>query len=207
MQPALGALLSDDPEAALEDLAPDDLASRCREKKAKRYMPSCEALKADLGGLCSADLTQDQKQAFDKIVSKKHGLVLLAGGPGSGKSFLTRRLIMHFAQQGRKTLITGVSGTAAKNLSSFASTVHSTFSIPSETGQTMLTLGITHPMRPVLTAAEVIFIDEVSMMSTGVFDNVIIRLQQLHQVSSREELFKKILIIWVGDDAQVGQSL
>ena len=166
-------------------------------------MPSCEELKSDIGDLCASTLTEDQQQAFDKIVNKGSGLVLLAGGPGSGKSFLTRRLIIKFAEQNRKILITGVSGTAAKNLSSFASTVHSTFSIPAALGQPMNTLAITNPMRPIISAAEAIIIDEISMMSRGLFDNVIIRLQQLHKVSTREELFKKVLIVWVGDDAQV----
>ena len=71
--PVLGALHNDDPEPAFNDLAPDEMPSQYQEKKAKRFMPSCEALKADIGDLCASTLTEDQQQAFDKIVNKGGG--------------------------------------------------------------------------------------------------------------------------------------
>ena len=166
-------------------------------------LPAYDVLAAEFGDQVAMDLGPDQVEAFEHISALRHGLVLLTGGPGTGKSFLTRKLLLHFTQQGRRALISAATGAAAVRLSLHACTVHRNFCLPVGS-RPMRGLNATHPVRAVLKEAQVIFIDEMSMMSKDNFDSVILRLQQVHNLASPDEVFEKLLIVLVGDDAQVG---
>ncbi|GAX85818.1 hypothetical protein CEUSTIGMA_g13233.t1 [Chlamydomonas eustigma] len=75
-------------------------------------------------------LFPEQQAAIDSITATQCGLLLLTGGPGSGKTHLTQRLAHAFAAGGRSVLLSATTGAAAVNLSKSASTVHENFVIP-----------------------------------------------------------------------------
>jgi hypothetical protein len=202
--PAIAAMGSPDSEAALAALGTLSLPSNADLKRVARCLPSARELIDEFNLGTVNMLLPDQQAAFDGITSMRTGLVLLAGGPGCGKSYLTQRLMVHFRQVlDLKTLATAATGAASVRLSLRCGTVHGTFAIPA--GRNLMRfLHPAHPMRTVLEQAKVIFIDEMSMMSTDVFNSALARLQQVHRVSSVEELLQKVLIVLVGDDAQVG---
>jgi energy-coupling factor transporter ATP-binding protein EcfA2 len=176
-------------------------ASNAATRLAALRLPTAEELLRECR-MSSQQLLPDQQRAFDHVAGKTCGLALLTGGPGSGKSYLTRRLALHFRAQGRKVLLSAFSGTASVRLSTRAGTVHGTFVVPA--GQRyMRALHPAHPMRAVLEQAQVFFIDEMSMMNRDVFESVLLRLQQIHRASSIDELLQRVLIVLVGDDHQV----
>lgn len=138
------------------------------------------------------------------------------------QTFLNRRIAHHFRSvRNRKVLLSATTGAAARNLSRSASTVHENFSIPVSGFIKHLTAS--NPMRTVLRESSVYVIDEMSMLTSDTFRNVLNRLIQIHDCQSLEELLQKVrknghlnkkspdqlhlrsqvLIILVGDHAQL----
>ena len=111
---------------------------------------------------------EDQMSAFNKITQMMAGLVLLTGGPGSGKSFLAKHLAHWFRLQGRQVCLTATTGAAAVRFSRHAGTNHSTFGILVY-GSYLAALHPAHPMRPVISQLQVLMIDEVSICSIDRF--------------------------------------
>lgn len=86
-------------------------------------------------------------------------------------------------------------------LSKSASTVHSTYVVPIKGVQQYV-----HPAHKnyaILKQAEVHLIDEVSMLTSEVVDSIMTTLRRIHNCSSNEELLEKIIIVFVGDHAQL----
>jgi len=98
-------------------------------------------------------------------------------------------------------LLSATTGAAARRLSRSASTVHNNFVIPSK--GFIRQLRQTNVMRDVLKQSEVFFIDEMSMMTSDLFANVLNRLMQVKGCHSIPALLDKVLIILVGDHQQV----
>ena len=108
------------------------------------------------------------------------------------QTYLTRRVAHHFrAVLNRKVLLSATTGSAAQNLSRSASTVHDNFSIP--VSGFMRHLAAHNPMRAVLSQSSVYVIDEMSMLTTQVLQNVLNRLMQIHKCSSLKQLLEKVL--------------
>lgn len=118
------------------------------------------------------------------------------------QTFLTQVLAHHFrAKLNKKVLLSATTGAAARRLSRSASTVHNNFVIP--TKGFIGTLRHDNVMRDVMKQADVFFIDEMSMMTSDLLGNVLNRLMQIKGCRSITALLEKVLIVLVGDHAQV----
>lgn len=169
-------------------------------------LPSLQELSVETdvmeGGSTTRPLLPEQQMAFDSITRAGTGLFLITGGPGSGKTFLTRRLAKHFRAKGddTKVLLAGSTGASSVRLSKHASTVHTTFAL-SKHGP--LLIGINHRCRSLLEQAKVIFIDEMSMLNTDLVGGIFFQLRKIHHCMTNTELFQKLLVVFVGDHAQL----
>jgi hypothetical protein len=194
-----------DPDVHATLNSEDSLASRKAAingaNLADMRLPSAERLIKEFN-LSAHELFVDQQVTFDKITALRSGLVLLTGGPGAGKTYLTKLLAKHFRSElDLKVLLAASTGAAAVRLSRSASTNHNTFGIPVR--GFMKHLHAAHPMRGVLNAAQVIFIDEMSMMTIDVLQNILMQLMRVRGCTSVADVLKKVLIVLVGDHAQV----
>ena len=113
-EPTFGAVvqadLADCPEEALASaLGSISLPRDIQMQKALRRLPTHDDLLKDMGDerdiLLEDCLTADQRLAFDAITKRKGGLFALVGGPGTGKSTLTKMMMLHFTRLGMKTQI------------------------------------------------------------------------------------------------------
>ena len=190
--------------AVFEDddgLGDDPKASKTAVAYEKLRLPTALQLQEEFQLTNSIPLLPQQQSAFDMITKADGGLFLLTGGPGSGKSFLTKKLAFHFRDQDKVVLLCGSTGAAAVRLSKYAGTVHSTFTIPIR--GPVPHIHAASKIRPVLEKAEVLFIDEMSMLTADVIDNIMTQLRRIHRVPTNEEVLKKVTIIFVGDHAQL----
>jgi nucleoside-triphosphatase THEP1 len=98
----------------------------------------------------------------------------MSGTPGSGKTFFIRYLTEYYMLLKKKVIPTATTRCAASKLSSEASIVHSTFHIQCK--------GYVRPLQElsvefrILKEADVIIIDEMSMMTSTLLQNVETRL-------------------------------
>ena len=106
-------------------------------------------------------LAAQQIKAVEQAVIKK--INIITGGPGTGKSTITRVILSIFKSYGHKVLLAAPTGRAAKRLSEItgeeASTIHSLLSID----------GFTDMLRSRLTeklSSDVLIVDEASMIDT-----------------------------------------
>jgi len=141
---------------------------------------------------------KEQRRVIRDLLRRATGISVLSGGPGTGKTFVTRHLIHQWRKLGKRIVITGTTGPAATRLSAAARTVHSAFAIPTG-GQFLTPLGAFHPARLLLQHADIIIIDEMSMLSNPMFQTVLYR---LHQCCGSAALQNKFILL-VGDHAQV----
>jgi type II secretory pathway predicted ATPase ExeA len=156
--------------------------------------------------LCMTEgLKPNAEQAAVKaaLQSGARGLAVLSGGPGTGKTFLTRRLIHEWRKEGKKLVIAATTGAAATRISRGAQTVHSAFNIPLE-GMYLGSMRRYDALYQRLKDAEVIIIDEMSMLSAPILNLVLFRLQQCGGYPDVKAMLQEKLIILVGDHAQVG---
>lgn len=153
--------------------------------------------------LQDGSVTPDQKEAVDAILGNNiKGLFLLTGGPGTGKTYLSRVLASLFHHQGLKTLMCASTGAAAVRLSRTAQTAHYTLGLAKHTLY-MSDLRANDIRRAVLVQADVIIVDEFSQLSAKDINQIINRLRAITNSRSITELFTKKLILFVGDEHQL----
>lgn len=150
-----------------------------------------------------ADLTDDQQRAKDKVTNATHGMFVITGGAGTGKTWLTRAIAAHFVQQGHGVVLSATTGAAATRLSSAANTVHSTFSIP--VGGTKY-ISELHPMHPLVARVQdsaLVVIDEISMCTAFMLNLVFMRLMACLSCATIADLLQKVVVLLVGDLRQL----
>ncbi len=114
-------------------------------------------------GSTGITLAQQQRQAVESVL--EHGLFVLTGGPGTGKTTVIRAMLDILEQQGLEILLGAPTGRAAKRLSEAtrrgASTVHRMLEAGGNPEEGGSGFGRTQdePLE-----ADVIILDEVSMM-------------------------------------------
>ena len=135
---------------------------------------------------------------------------MLTGGPGSGKTFTTKKLTRQLRQMGKTVMLTASTGAAAVRLSAFATTNHGAFDLPCGTGaMSSWVMGSSdvHPKAEALRAADVFIIDEFSMMTDAQLTLVLTRIFHACHYATLDEMLANKLIILVGDHAQVCVAL
>lgn len=134
---------------------------------------------------------------------------------GSGKTFLVKHLthkLRNHPQGNKVVLLTATTGAAAIRLSVHAQTAHHTFDLPARRGQYLPPgLAPDHPLFVILLAADVIVIDEMSMLKGAMLDHIMFRLAQVAYTNMRgdedDEPMERVLrtkcILLVGDLQQL----
>jgi primosomal protein N' len=147
-------------------------------------------------------LNAEQAAVQAAVTAAEAGLFVLSGGPGTGKTFVTKHLIHGWRKAGKRMIIAATTGAAATRVSKGANTVHKAFSIPLN-GMYLASLRSYDPLYQQLKEAEVILIDEMSMLSAPLLNLVLFRLQQCGGFSDVRTMLQHKLIVLVGDHAQV----
>lgn len=144
-------------------------------------------------------LTSDQLTVFQKIQANPCGVHVISGVPGAGKTLMAKALTVYFESTGKQILLCAWTGPAACRLSHRALTAHSTFLIPAS--GPLPVLPPSHPMFQRILAADVILIDEFSMITSHLFNMIMYRIKQVCNTAGCN--IKTKLIILLGDPAQL----
>eukprot|EP00882_Tetradesmus_deserticola_P001750 GHRQ01001880.1.p1 GENE.GHRQ01001880.1~~GHRQ01001880.1.p1 ORF type:complete len:1314 (+),score=134.67 GHRQ01001880.1:549-3944(+) len=147
-------------------------------------------------------LTPCQKKTARAICSSNAGLFTIQGGPGCGKTFLTRYIAHKHLKAGRSVIMTATTGAAAVRLSHGATTVHTAFGIPAKNAY-LPHLDSSNPRYHALSAADVIIVDEFSMLTAAVLNIIMLRLQTILRCDTIEEVLQAKKIILIGDPQQL----
>jgi ATP-dependent exoDNAse (exonuclease V) alpha subunit len=165
-------------------------------------LPAEEDLRDELAGTEGLEPNEGQSAVKAMLESGRKGVVVLSGGPGTGKTFLTRHLLHKWRQEGRALVVSATTGAAATRISRGAQTVHSAFNIPLD-GMYLGSLQQYDATFQRLKQAEIVIIDEMSMLSAPILNLVLFRLQQCGGYRDVQSMLKEKLIVLVGDHAQV----
>jgi Cdc6-like AAA superfamily ATPase len=144
----------------------------------------------------------EQQIIFDAIQAQHSGLCILSGPPGSGKTWLIKKLIYSFRQSKKKVMVTATTGIAAGRLDKYASTVYNAFAIPPE-GDYIPALSVSSLRCQNIRSSDVIIMDEMSMITLHAFQRILYRVSQCTGADGISEVVKNKLIILVGDMHQV----
>lgn len=113
----------------------------------------------------------------------KRNNLLITGGAGTGKSYLTREIISEFEDRGFDVIALGSTGISAVNIGGF--TIHSFFAFGISSNLKELrehdrrNRNRLSELKKILSKAELIVIDEISMVSANLLDMVRYRLDSL----------------------------
>lgn len=112
-------------------------------------------------------LKLDENQIEAVISSATHGVSVITGGPGTGKTTIINLLLKYFSAESLDIMLCAPTGRAAKRMSEAtgyeASTIHRMLGIGSE-GKSEFTHDDTNPLE-----ADVIIVDEMSMVDVFLF--------------------------------------
>ncbi|KAG2496073.1 hypothetical protein HYH03_005992 [Edaphochlamys debaryana] len=165
-----------------------------------------EALATKFAELDGSPYTAEQQVVVDAIKTRSSGLLVLTGGPGSGKTFMTKKLRRELRQAGKTVHLSASTGAAAVRLSRFTVTNHSAFDLP-VSGRGLQSWALAqselHPKSQVLRNTDVFIIDEFSMMTDVEVMLILTRLFHAGGCQCLEDALKHKLLILVGDHAQL----
>jgi ATP-dependent exoDNAse (exonuclease V) alpha subunit len=143
------------------------------------------------------NLKQKQAEALELMKSGKN--VFLTGKAGTGKSFVTELFTEWAEENNKKILICAPTGIAALNIG--GSTIHRAFGIPIDYVKSSAHLGTRKEIMEVLASADILLVDEVSMLRADVFSHVEYKLRD--SVFDSNAPFADKQIIVVGDFYQL----
>ena len=121
---------------------------------------------------CGIEYSQQQNEAIEASVDS--GLLLLTGGPGTGKTTILRGILSVYQQMGLKCLLAAPTGRAAKRLSEVtgeeASTIHRLLeaTIDVNSGQMYFVRDEDNPLK-----ADAVIVDEMSMVDVLLLNNLL----------------------------------
>lgn len=140
------------------------------------------------------EFTLDQQKAFDLAMSGVN--LFITGGAGTGKTYLTQKIIQGFTKNGKQVVVCAPTGTAA--IKCGGSTINRAFNLRSGAciNEKTNTL-IAHCPKPIQ-KADVVIIDEISMCRMDMLDSVQTSIEKAEKRSR-----KNIQVIVVGDFCQL----
>ena len=151
-------------------------------------------------GVDESGLTDGQKTAMRKIRSGE--TVFVTGAAGTGKSYLVKLICLLFQSQGKSYLLTATTGTAGLLIG--GATLHSTLGVGVALHTHSVAVNVQRIRRNKLAMqawkADVLIIDEVSMLSADSFDklNAVAKI-----VRKSDEFFGGMQLVLFGDFFQL----
>ena len=142
-------------------------------------------------------LTKDQQSAYNAIVLRREPNVFVTGGGGVGKSYLIKKIVDDMTSSGLVVLVGASTNQAASEIG--GSTVHRIFHIPIEATWEKAEKEIHLQEDDPLLKADVIIIDEISMIRIDVFDYMSHVVQHIRN----EYPERNMQLVLVGDFAQL----
>lgn len=139
-------------------------------------------------------LTKTQEEALRLL--KTGANVFLTGKAGTGKSFVLKEFIR---QSKKKILITAPTGVAAIEIG--GATLHRTFNIPLDMSKLVEEIRVRKPKKNPVVAADIVVIDEISMVRRDTFEYVMRYIQEVN--NKHREGRAPIQVILVGDFFQL----
>lgn len=130
------------------------------------------------------------------------GLHIITGVPGSGKTFLIKYLTTHFIGCNKNIILTASTGATATRLSSLAKIVHFQFKIPSSKKLYPESLSPSDFRSIAINEADVIIIDEISMLTRITFDMVVRQIVTITNGTLLDPFSQKLILLF-GDLAQL----
>lgn len=127
-------------------------------------------------------LTLGQKAAYNAVTRGFN--TFITGGGGVGKSYLIRLLIKELENQGKQVIVCAPTGVAAELIG--GATIHRVFSLgtgPQITKKGSIKTSATAPVKQ----ADVIIIDEVSMVRADLFDCVLASIRSAERKSNKHK--------------------
>ena len=121
----------------------------------------------------------NQLETILDTLQDKH--VFLTGGAGTGKSYLTNKVIEHYQTQEHQVVALGSTGVSAVNVGGF--TIHSFFVFGISANFSELAQSDKrnrkrlNDLKAILKTSKLIVIDEISMVSTDLMDMILFRLE------------------------------
>lgn len=165
-------------------------------------MSRATALSEDIASTLPPHDLDSQQQRVLHTLSNATGLYILTGGPGTGKSFLTKHVIMSLCSKG--VMVSASTANAAQLLSKqFGRTVHLNYAF---TGRQPKDPRRSNPTSKKLTAlakCRVHVVDEFTMLSKTAFNLFLYRIQQTQNLNSFTEVLQQNLVLLVGDHCQL----
>lgn len=140
-------------------------------------------------------LSEKQSEFLNRAMSGEN--IFLNGKAGTGKSFITKKLINFLSKSGKNVIAIAPTGIAANNIG--GSTIHSTFSMPPFGVLDYESCNFVKPAkRRLLDSIDTILIDEVSMLRPDILDAINWTL-----IKNGCKDLSEIQLILVGDMAQL----
>ena len=169
-----------------------------------------EELENEFAETDAVELTTEQQAIHDALLQREGGISMVSGMGGSGKTLLMKKLTRSLRKANKTVVLCATTGAAAIRLSKFGMTAHKVFKLPVGS-QFLGDLSPTHPSYALLASADVIIVDEMSMLTGMQLNFMVHRLGQVLQYSNEAlpmpsvdpDVLRSKHIILVGDHAQV----
>ncbi|MCO5577392.1 hypothetical protein L7F22_031224 [Adiantum nelumboides] len=150
----------------------------------------------EFASVADSTLTHEQKNIYDRLLNATSGLHIVTGTPGSRKTHLIKCLTYGYVKQDRSVILAASIGAAATRLSSIASTVHYQFKIPTRNQLYPLSIHETDDRYIDIKDADVIIINELSMLTKTTFGLVVRQIVNVTGGGLTDPFFEKCHLAW-----------
>lgn len=137
------------------------------------------------------NISYEQKLALELSIERKS--IFITGGPGTGKSYIIKRIINELEKKNLNILITASTGTASYNIN--GTTIHRALGLNHKPNKEQM-----YNKENIINEIDVIIIDEISMISCELFDIIY---EGINEIRKKNNINKEIQYILVGDFLQL----
>ena len=148
------------------------------------------------------ELSTEQQAVVDDIVNSDEDWHFLTGCPGTGKTHTMKHISREYTRRGKNVIVCASTGAAALRLSSIAITAHSLFAINPNLSYPV-PLSPSHKRFQALLRADLIIIDEISMLNSLILSMIHSRIESIYRSSTVPGGSKRPKILLCGDLQQL----